>query len=118
LLVVDWWPPLISLVLIGLCFAMVPAALWPCLPLLVEERHLGTSFGLLSGFTNAGLTLFYWLQGQFPSEGGESEAFLFGGLVGVGFVLTCVWLVIDAKMGHLCNSLNPVQLTHKDVAEK
>jgi len=104
LLVESWWPPLISFVLIGVCFSLVPAALWPCLPLIVEERKIGTAFGLMSSFMNAGLTLMYWLQGKFLSEDGRSETYMFSGIMVAGFILGGVWLLLDARMNYVCNA--------------
>jgi hypothetical protein len=31
---------------LGISFSLVASALWPSLPLLVEEKRLGTAFGL------------------------------------------------------------------------
>lgn len=44
-------------VLLGLSYSLVPAVLWPAVPLLVEERRLGTAFGLMTMLQNIGLTV-------------------------------------------------------------
>jgi len=43
-------------VLFGISFSLVPAVLWPAIPLLVEERRLGTAFGLMTMLQNIGLS--------------------------------------------------------------
>jgi MFS family permease len=105
LLLIDGWPPYISIVLIGLVFSLVPAALWPCIPLLVEERYIGTSFGLISGIMNACLTLFYWAQGNLKEK--SHEVLLFAGLGLIGFIFSIVWNIMDYRMGGTCNSRKP-----------
>lgn len=46
----------VATVLFGISFSLVPAVLWPAVPLLVEERRLGTAFGLMTMLQNIGLT--------------------------------------------------------------
>jgi len=111
LLLLPWWPPVASMIAIGLVFSLVPAALWPCIPLLVEEKYIGTSFGLLSGGLNACLTLFYWLQGNLPhTDGRFGEVVLFTGLAAVGFIFSIVWVIVDKQMGSICNGQKPPEL--------
>ena len=43
-------------VMFGISFSLVPAVMWPAVPLLVEERRLGTAFGLMTMLQNMGLT--------------------------------------------------------------
>lgn len=43
-------------VLFGISFSLVPAVMWPAVPLLVEERRLGTAYGLMTMLQNIGLT--------------------------------------------------------------
>jgi MFS family permease len=47
-----WW----ATVLFGISFSLVPAVMWPAVPLLVEERRLGTAYGLMTVLQNIGLT--------------------------------------------------------------
>lgn len=48
-------PPIIAMVLLGLAFSLVPAAMWPSIPLLVEAQHTGTAYGLMGMLQNLGL---------------------------------------------------------------
>ena len=47
----------IALVVLGVSFSLVPAALWPAIPKFIEPRMLGTAFALIFWIQNVGLTL-------------------------------------------------------------
>ena len=44
-------------ILLGISYSLIPAILWPAVVKLVEEKRLGTAYGLLFMLQNAGLTL-------------------------------------------------------------
>lgn len=56
-------PPAFPMIVLGAAFVMVPAAMWPSIPLIVEENRVGTAFGLTTMIQNFGLALFPWLNG-------------------------------------------------------
>ncbi|MGQ9673384.1 MAG: MFS transporter [Candidatus Aminicenantales bacterium] len=56
--------PAAAMVVLGISFSLVPAAMWPAIPIMVEEKRLGTAFGLMTLIQNVGLTLFNWLAGR------------------------------------------------------
>ena len=47
--------------IMGIAFSLVPAAMWPSVALIVEERRLGTAYGLMTMIQNIGLTLFNFM---------------------------------------------------------
>ncbi len=47
--------PYIPMVLLGIAFSLVPAAMWPSMVKLVEDRHIGTAYGMMYSFQNLGL---------------------------------------------------------------
>ena len=51
------WDPWISTALIGVSFSLIPAVMWPSVPYLVEERRLGTAYGLMTMLQNVGMTI-------------------------------------------------------------
>ena len=55
--------PVIPMIMVGVSFSLVPAALWPIIPIMVEERRLGTAFGMMTCIQNIGLTIFPFLAG-------------------------------------------------------
>jgi MFS family permease len=55
--------PAIPMVILGAAFVLVPAAMWPSVPLIVPKRAVGTAFGLMTFIQNIGLGLFPFLNG-------------------------------------------------------
>ena len=50
--------PVFPLILQGVAFSIFAAVIWPSVPLCVEQRHVGTAYGVMSSAQNIGLTLF------------------------------------------------------------
>jgi len=55
--------PSIPMVALGAAFVLVPAAMWPSVPLIVRKERVGTAFGLMTAIQNIGLGLFPLLNG-------------------------------------------------------
>ena len=55
--------PAIPMVALGAAFVLVPAAMWPSVPLIVRKERVGTAFGLMTAIQNIGLGLFPLLNG-------------------------------------------------------
>ncbi len=55
--------PRLPMILLGAAFVLVPAAMWPSIPLLVAKEKVGTAFGLTTMIQNVGLALFPYLNG-------------------------------------------------------
>jgi len=88
--------PLYAIAVIGFTFALVPSAMWPCVPVLVEEKQTGTAFGLLSAFINSGLTGVYYLQAFIAEKYDfESQILFYALLALVGLILATVFNVLD-----------------------
>ncbi|MDR0981681.1 MAG: MFS transporter [Culturomica sp.] len=47
-----------AIVILGISFSLVPAALWPSVPKLVENRYLGSAYAVIFWIQNIGLWLF------------------------------------------------------------
>ena len=54
----------ITIVVLGISFALVPAALWPSVPKIIEERVLGSAYCLIFWVQNIGLCLVPLLIGN------------------------------------------------------
>ena len=52
-----------AIILLGISFSLVPAALWPSVPKLVESRVLGSAYAVIFWIQNIGLCLFPMLFG-------------------------------------------------------
>ncbi len=55
--------PYVSLILLGVAFSLVPAAMWPSVALIVEDKYLGTAYGVMASIQNLGLWGFPILAG-------------------------------------------------------
>jgi len=70
LLGLTYLHPAVSFIILGASFSLVPAALWPAIPILVKERLLGTAFGIIAWIQMFGLFLFPWLAGKIVDASG------------------------------------------------
>ena len=52
-----------AIIILGIAFSLVPAALWSSVPKIIEDRYLGTGYGLIFWIQNIGLTIFPMLIG-------------------------------------------------------
>lgn len=53
-----------AIILLGISFSLVPAALWPSVPKLVEERYLGSAYSVIFWIQNIGLWAFPMIIGK------------------------------------------------------
>ncbi len=51
----NWVIAVILMVLLGVAFSMVPSAMWPSVPKIIDERRLGTAYSLVFWIQNWGL---------------------------------------------------------------
>jgi len=92
-------PPYIPMVLLGAAFVLVPAAMWPSVPLIVEKNVTGTAFGLMTMIQNAGLALFPYLNGRLrvATHSYAASMVMFATLGAVGFVFALLLLRADRR---------------------
>lgn len=55
--------PVIPMVMLGVAFSLVPAAMWPSVAKIVSEKRIGTAFGAMYSIQNLGLWAFPLLIG-------------------------------------------------------
>jgi MFS family permease len=55
--------PYVPMVLLGIAFSLVPAAMWPSMVKLVDDSKIGTAYGLMYSIQNLGLWAFPLLAG-------------------------------------------------------
>lgn len=56
-------PPIIPMILLGVAFSLIPATMWPSMVKLVDEKIIGTAYGLMYSIQNLGLFIFPILAG-------------------------------------------------------
>jgi predicted MFS family arabinose efflux permease len=104
--------PAIPMIGLGLAFSLVASALWPSIPLLVKEAHLGTAFGLTALVQNVGLTVFPWIGGKITDQSGgnfRNTLLLFASLGVVAFILSLL-LRFSARKGAAVNIELPTKI--------
>ena len=96
---ITHWNPILSMVLLGGAFVLVPAAMWPCVPLVVEEKRVGTAFGLMTAIQNLGLAFFSTTSGRLRDATGNYTAtqIMFAGLGVAGLVFAILLLRADKR---------------------
>lgn len=55
--------PVIPLFMLGIAFALVPAAMWPSVARIIPEHLLGTAYGFMFTVQNFGMMIVPWLMG-------------------------------------------------------
>lgn len=58
------WLAFTAIVILGISFSLVPAALWPSVPKIMDARFLGSAYSLIFWVQNIGLAAFPILIGQ------------------------------------------------------
>ena len=56
-------PLLVPMAIMGISFSLIPAVMWPSVAYIVEEKRLGTAYGLMTMIQNIGLAGFNLLIG-------------------------------------------------------
>ena len=98
--------PVFPMIALGAAFVLVPAALWPSIPLIVRQERVGTAFGLLTAIQNIGLGLFPLLNGLLrdKTESYTSSLIMFAGLGLVGLTFSLLLRRADAREGNRLES--------------
>lgn len=93
------WP----MIFLGLAFSLVPAAMWPAVPLIVKEERVGTAFGLMTMIQNIGLMLFPYLNGRLRdvTHTYTASMVMFASLGFVGLIFAILLRMEDKRMGGL-----------------
>ena len=93
--------PVYAMIVLGAAFVLVPACIWPCVPLIVEESRVGTAFGLMTAFQNIGLLAFPYFNGALRdwSHGYNASQVMFAGLGSAGLVFSLLLLRADRREG-------------------
>ena len=96
------WLALTLIVVLGVSFSLVPAALWPSVPKIIDEKVLGSAYCLIFWVQNVGLCLVPLLIGfVLQSTGGYLAPMLIFSSFGVlAFILTFLLKMEDKKKGY------------------
>lgn len=101
-------PPHIPMILLGISFSLVPAAMWPTMVRLVDDKQIGTAYGLMYSIQNLGLFIFPILSGYILdlSNPGQPETLnytptmlMFAGLGLLGLFFASLLKIEDKRKG-------------------
>ena len=102
--------PAIPMIILGAAFVMVPAAMWPSIPLIVEKNRVGTAFGLTTTIQNFGLALFPWLNGLLrdSTQNYTASMIMFSTLGVIGLIFAILLLRADKREGNKLETVDRV----------
>ena len=97
-----------AIIVLGVSFSLVPAALWPSVPKIMDARFLGSAYSLIFWVQNIGLSLFPILIGNVltssnpgvtdPMKYDYTNPMLLFAALGVLALIFGIWLkALDAK---------------------
>jgi MFS family permease len=109
--------PYAAMFIIGIAFSLVPAAMWPGVARIVEEKRLGTAYGIMTSIQNIGLFAFPIAAGAITDavnkgitpemlKAGQASLnytytiLMFAGLGLLGFLYAFLLKRMDAKEGN------------------
>jgi MFS family permease len=93
--------PAYPMITLGVAFVLVPAAMWPSIPLIVAKDKVGTAFGLTTMIQNIGLATFPFLNGQLRDLTGSytPSLIMFAGLGLAGLIFALLLKRADSRAG-------------------
>lgn len=92
------WLALTLIVILGVSFSLVPAALWPSVPKIIDEKILGSAYCLIFWVQNIGLCLVPLLIGYvLQKTGGYFYPMLIFSSFGVFALILGLWLKLEDK---------------------
>jgi MFS family permease len=101
--------PRLPMIFLGAAFVLVPAAMWPSIPLLVAKEKVGTAFGLTTMIQNIGLALFPYLNGLLAhgTNSYTSSQIMFAALGLAGLVFAILLKRADAAKSFVLERAEP-----------
>ena len=93
------WLAVVLILVLGVSFSLVPAALWPSVPKIIDANILGSAYCLIFWIQNIGLCLVPLLIGEvLDATGGYRVPMLIFSSFGVLAILFGIWLkALNAK---------------------
>ena len=101
--------PYLPMIMLGISFSLVPAAMWPSMVKLVDEKHIGTAYGLMYSIQNLGLWAFPIIAGVIldKTNPGNPDVLnytptmlMFASLGILGLIFSIMLKREDKKSGH------------------
>ncbi len=95
--------PYLSIFALGLAFTLVPAALWPAVPRVIDERRVGTAYGIMTWIQSLGILIFPFLAGRITdlSNKGITADMLKKGVASLNYMNTSLMFAALGIIGFL-----------------
>jgi len=96
------WLAVLIVVILGVSFSLVPAALWPSVPKIIDEKILGSAYCLIFWIQNIGLCLVPLLIGKvLDATGGYTMPMIIFSTFGVlAFIISLYLKIEDKRKGY------------------
>ena len=96
------WFALLLIVVLGVSFSLVPAALWPAVPKIIDEKILGSAYCLIFWVQNIGLCLVPMLIGSLRQNTGSYliPMIVFSSFGVLAFIFSLLLKAEDHKKGY------------------
>ena len=93
---------LLLIVVLGVSFSLVPAALWPSVPKIIDEKILGSAYCLIFWVQNIGLCFVPKLIGALKeaTDGYFVPMLVFSSFGVLAFIFTLLLKVEDKRVGY------------------
>ena len=92
------WLAVTIVVILGVSFSLVPAALWPSVPKIIDNRILGSAYCIIFWIQNIGLFAVPILIGSAKaSSGGYTVPMIIFSMFGVLALIFSLWLKVENK---------------------
>jgi MFS family permease len=118
MLVYSSLPTWVPVGMLGISFSLIPAVMWPSVAYIVDEKRLGTAYGLMTMIQNIGLTAFNWIIGGVNDMAGASAQnpaghiygmWIFSTLGFVGFFFA--WMLRREETGPNAHGLETITVS-------
>ena len=101
------WLAVTIVVILGVSFSLVPAALWPSVPKIIDNRILGSAYCIIFWIQNIGLFAVPILIGSAKaSSGGYTVPMIIFSMFGVLALIFSLWLKVENKKHNLTYYMN------------
>ena len=114
---------LVPMGMMGIAFSLIPAVMWPSVAYIVDEKRLGTAYGLMTMVQNIGLAGFNFLIGWANDRSGASAANPAGYNLGMQFFsvlgfLACffAWMLRRVETGPHAHGLETITVSKSKAA--
>jgi len=99
--------PIVAVILIGIAYSLIGGALWPALPIVVDEKLFATASGISLSLSNIGMIPSYYVVGHlFDKYHSTQNSLAFLAVISLaGLIIGIVWHFVDVKDGGPCNSV-------------